>query len=122
MITGRQHSNLVAGHWCPIIHWLNPKSRVNVKNDQLKAIKATLGLSRRHVYALMFEVSFYFLSLTTTKPIIKEAPIYLCLAIRFIVQLLFLLGYLVILSGMRFLFDVFFKDLDFHDCRRIEYN
>jgi hypothetical protein len=65
------------GHRCLIIHRLNPKVRVDVKNDQLKVIKATLKLSRHYVHALMFEVGFYFRSLTTTKPIIKEVPVYL---------------------------------------------
>jgi len=69
--------NLMAGHRCPIIHLLNPKARVDVKNDRLEAIKATLRLSPHHVHALMFEVGFYFWSLTTTNPIIKEAKIYL---------------------------------------------
>ena len=70
-----------------IIHWLNPKARVNVKNGQLKAIKATLRLSRYPIHPLMFEVGFYFRSFTSTKPIVKEAPIYLghqCPAITFI--------------------------------------
>ena len=57
------------------INHLNPKARVNVKNGQLKAIKATLRLSRPPIHALMFEVGFYFRSLTSTKPIVKEAPI-----------------------------------------------
>ena len=69
--------NLMMGHWCPIIHWLNPKARVDIKNGQLKAIKAMLRLSGRHVHTLMFKFGFYFKSLTTTKPITKEALIYL---------------------------------------------
>ena len=52
--------NLVAGHRCPVIHWLNPKAHVNIKNDKLKAIKAVLRLSRRHAHAMMFKVDFYF--------------------------------------------------------------
>ena len=81
--------NLMAGHWCSIIHWLNPKACVNVKSDQLKVIKSTLRLSRHHVHTLklMFKVGFHFWSLTTTKPIIKEALIYLgnqCPDIRYI--------------------------------------
>jgi hypothetical protein len=52
--------NLMAGHRCPIIHLLNPKARVDVKNDRLEAIKATLRLSPHRVHALMFEVGFYF--------------------------------------------------------------
>ena len=77
----------MVGHWCPIIDMLNPKARVDVKNDELKAIKTTLRLSQRLVHALMFEVGFYFQSLTTTKPIIKEALISLghwCPTVRFI--------------------------------------
>ena len=81
------HLNLTAGYWCPIMHWLNFKACANVKNGQLKAIEVALRLSRRRVHALMFEVRFYFQSLITKKPIIKEAPTYLghvCPAIRFI--------------------------------------
>ena len=76
----------MAGHQCSIIHQLNPEARVDVKNDQLKAIKVALRLSRYPVHALMFEVGVYFRSLTTTKPIVEEAPMYLehpCPAIRF---------------------------------------
>ena len=50
-------TNLMVGHWCPIIHRLNPKARFNVKNDELKVIKATLSLSQHLVYVLMFEVA-----------------------------------------------------------------
>jgi hypothetical protein len=78
---------IMAGDRCLIIHWLNLKARVDVKNDQLKAIKAALGLSRRHIHSLMFEIGFYFRSLMITIPIIKKAPIYLghrCPAIRLI--------------------------------------
>ena len=67
----------MVGHRCLIIHQLNPKARVDVKNDQLKVIKATLRLSRCPIHSLMFEVGFYVQSLTTTKPIIKDARIYL---------------------------------------------
>lgn len=56
------------GHRCPIRHQLSLKVGVNVKTGQLKAIKAALRLSRRHVQALMSEVGFYFRSLTTAKP------------------------------------------------------
>ena len=69
--------NVMAEHQCPIIHWLNPKVCVNVKNDQLKVIKATLRLSQHYVHALVFEVGFCLRSLTTTKPIVKEPPIHL---------------------------------------------
>ena len=62
--------NLMVGHQCPIIHMLNSKACFKVKNGQLKAIKATLRLSRRPIHALMFKGGFMFLSLTTTKPII----------------------------------------------------
>ena len=77
----------MGGDRCPIIHRLNPKARVDIKNGQLKAMKAALRFSRRHVHTLIFKVGFYFQLLTITKPIIKEAPIYLghqCPAIRFI--------------------------------------
>ena len=77
----------MAGHQCPIIHRLNHNTHVDIKNDQLKAIKAALRLSRCLSHDLMFEVGFYFRSLTITKPIIKEAPIYLghwCHVIRII--------------------------------------
>ena len=77
----------MAEHRCPILHRLTLKAQVDVKNGQLKAIKTTFRFSRRLVHALMLKVGFYFRSLTTTKPIIKEAPIYLghgCAAIRFI--------------------------------------
>ena len=70
-----------------MIHQLNPKACVDIKNDQFKAIKAALRLSRCHVHALMFEVGFYFRSFTITKPIVKEDSIYLgylCPATRFI--------------------------------------
>ena len=67
----------MAGHWCPMVHWLNLKACVGVKNGQLKAIKMALRLSRHLAHVVMFEVGFYFQSLSTTKPIIKEAPIYL---------------------------------------------
>ena len=75
------YMNLIVGHQ------LNLKVHVDVKNDQLKATKAVLRLSRRHVHALMLKSGFYFRSLTTTKPIVKESPIYLvhrCPTIRFI--------------------------------------
>jgi hypothetical protein len=39
-----QHMNLTAGHWCPIIHRSNPKACVDLKNDELKAIKVVLRL------------------------------------------------------------------------------
>ena len=48
----------MAGHRCPIIHQFSHKVRVDVKNDQLKAIEAALRLSQHHVHALMFEVDF----------------------------------------------------------------
>jgi hypothetical protein len=80
------HVSLIARHRCPILHRWNPKAHVDVTNGQLKVIKAVLRLSRRPRHALMFKVGSYFQSLTTTKPIIKEALIHLghwCLAIRF---------------------------------------
>jgi hypothetical protein len=39
----------------------NPKTHVDVKNGQLKAIKAALELSQLLVHALMFEVGFDFI-------------------------------------------------------------
>ena len=81
----------MAGHRCLIIHRLNPKAHVDIKNNQSKAIKALLRLSRRLVHAMMFKVGFYFQSLINTKSIIKEAPVYLrhwCLVIRFIYAIL----------------------------------
>ena len=51
----------MTGYQCPIIHRLNPKARVNVKNGQLKAIKVALRLSRCLVHARVFEVGFYFI-------------------------------------------------------------
>ena len=69
-----------------MIYRLNPKAHVDVKNGQLKAFKTVLRLSQYHVHALMFEIGFYFRSLTTTKRIITEGPIYFghwCPAIRF---------------------------------------
>jgi hypothetical protein len=48
--------NLMAGHWCLIIHWLNPKARVDIKNVKLKEIKAAFKLSRCRIHALVFEV------------------------------------------------------------------
>ena len=84
--------NLMAGHQCPMIHQFNLKTCVDVKNGQLKAIKATLRLSRRRVHTSMFKVGLCFRSLTTTKSFIKEAPIYLghqCPATRFKYQLRF---------------------------------
>ena len=71
------YMNLMAGHWCLIIHQSNPKACVDVKNGQLKAIKTALRLSQHHVHILMFEVGFHFWSLTTTKPIVTKALIYL---------------------------------------------
>ena len=67
----------MAGHRCYKTHWLNPKARVDFRDGQLKAIKTTLRLSQRPAHALMFEIGFCFQSFTTTKPITKEAPIYL---------------------------------------------
>jgi hypothetical protein len=51
----------MAGHRCPIIHQLNLKARVNIKNGQLKAIKVTLRLSQCHVHAPIVEHGFHFL-------------------------------------------------------------
>ena len=92
--------NLMAGHRCHIIHQLNPKACVDIINVQLKAIKAALRLSRRPVHTLMFKVGFHFRSLTTTKQIILEAPIYLghwCPTIRFkwVAQVFFLHAHLL---------------------------
>jgi hypothetical protein len=54
----------MAGPRCPMMHWFSHKARVNIKNGRLKAIKAALSLSRRLVHDMMFEVHFYFQSLT----------------------------------------------------------
>lgn len=62
-----EHKNLMAGRRCLIIHRLNLKVHVNLKNGHLKAIKVALRLSRCLVHASRFKVSFYFWSLTTTK-------------------------------------------------------
>ena len=82
--------NLMAGHRCPIGYRFSHKARVDVDNGRLTATKAALSLSRRLVHALLFEVGLYFRSLTTTKPISKEALIFWghqCPAIRFICPL-----------------------------------
>ena len=50
----------MAGHRCSIIHRLNLKAHIDVKNDQLKAIKVALRLYRRHVHALLLKVNYYF--------------------------------------------------------------
>ena len=50
--------NLMAGHHCPVIHQLNPKAHVNVKNGQLKVMKVALWLSQRPIHALLFEVGY----------------------------------------------------------------
>jgi hypothetical protein len=56
-----------------IMHRLLYKVCVDVKNGRLKAIKLALSLSRHPVHNVMFKVGFfYFRSVTTTKPIIKE--------------------------------------------------
>ena len=49
-LNGNGHLNLMAGPWCPIMHQFSHKARINVKNGQLKVIKATLSLSRRLVH------------------------------------------------------------------------
>ena len=61
---GRKQMNLMAGHQCPIIYRLYPEIRVDIKNGQLKAIKAALRLSQHLVHTLMFEVGYL-------KPIFK---------------------------------------------------
>ena len=48
------------GTQCSIVHQLYPKACVDIKNDQLKAVKAALRLSQRLVHALVFKVGFYF--------------------------------------------------------------
>ena len=54
------------------MHRFSHKTRVDVKNGRLKAIKVALRLSQHLVHNVMFEVGFYFRSVTTTKSIIKE--------------------------------------------------
>ena len=56
----------MAGPLCPIMHRFSHKAPVNIKNGQLKAIKAALSLSQCLEHNVMFEVDFYFQSLTTT--------------------------------------------------------
>ena len=60
--------NLMAGHQCPIIQRFNPEALVDVKNGQLKAIRAALRLSRHLVHALMFKVDFIYLFSVTYNP------------------------------------------------------
>ena len=43
-----------------IMHQFSHKTHVNVKNGQLKMIKAALSLSRCHVHNVMFQVGFIF--------------------------------------------------------------
>ena len=56
----------MAGPKCPIMHRFSHKACVDVKNGQLKAIKATLSLSWCLGHNVMIEVDFYFQSMTTT--------------------------------------------------------
>jgi len=63
------HMNLMAGHQ------LNPPPTSEMNSRRRS--KAVLRLSQHHVHALVFEVSVCLRSLTTTKPIVEEAPIYL---------------------------------------------
>jgi hypothetical protein len=59
--------NLMAGRWCSIMYWFSHKTRVDIKNGRVKAIKAALSLiSRCLIHNVMFEVGFHFRSLTTT--------------------------------------------------------
>lgn len=51
---------LYGGTRCPMIHRLNPKAHVNIKNGQLKVIKAVLSLSQHLIHTLLFEIGFYF--------------------------------------------------------------
>ena len=60
------HVKLMAGPRCPMMHRFSHKARVDIKNGWLKVIRAALSLSRRLVHNVMFEVDFYFQSLTTT--------------------------------------------------------
>ena len=64
--------SLMAGHWCPIIHRFNLKTCVNVKNGQLKAIKAVLRLSRCIVHTLMINVGFLLFLITYNHKTIKQ--------------------------------------------------
>ena len=100
--------NLMVGHWCPITHRLSLKDHVDINNGQLKTIKAGLRLSRHLVHALMFEVGFYFRSLTTTKSIIKEALIYLghrCPTIRFIHTHIVFVKHILYICGFQTIFS-----------------
>ena len=64
------HVNLMAKHHCRIIHQCNLKGHVDVKNGQLKTIKATLRLSRQRV--LTFEVGFIFDHLQPQNPSLRR--------------------------------------------------
>jgi hypothetical protein len=55
-----KHVNLMAWHWCSIVHQSNPKTCVDVRNGQSQAIKATLRLIRRLIHALFFWSSVMF--------------------------------------------------------------
>ena len=46
-----------------MIHQFSHEAHVDVKNGQLKVIKAALRLSQRPLHVLMFKVGFYFRSL-----------------------------------------------------------
>lgn len=72
--------NLMVGHQCPMIHWFLHKAYASRR--QSKQRWDYLGI----MYTLWCLKLVLFRSLVTTKPITKEAPIYLrywCHAIRF---------------------------------------
>jgi hypothetical protein len=51
----------------PIMHWLTRiKACVDIKNGQLKVIKAEFSSSRRPIHNVVFEVGFYFRAPTIT--------------------------------------------------------
>ena len=62
----------MAGHRCPIRYRFSHKARVDVNNGRLKAIKATLDLSRRPIHVLLFEVGIYFGSLANNHKINRQ--------------------------------------------------
>ena len=66
---------------------IKPKARVDVNKWSVEGDQSSVEIISMSCTPLMFEVGFYFRSLTTIKPIIKEAPIYLghrCPIVKFI--------------------------------------
>ena len=66
---------------------IKPKARVDVNKWSVEGDQSGVEIILTSCTPLMFEIGFYFRSLTTIKPIIKEAPIYLghrCPIVKFI--------------------------------------